>query len=394
MLIYLFLMLATPIHSLVLSNEKSESLLLPNTINDITPFLLVGESEQENLLSYEMKFTCSKTTANILEFTSIESDLCKIDSFTGTIDEINKFFDNIKPKVTIKSSKVNELFIRYVLNYKADSKTKKPEEFVQYLKIAANIPITLVNTEIYYQNHSSTSFNLKVLEISPDYFVNTTADNLKLVLRENILPDWASYSFKGNALYLTGETPSDIHSDMKFAFTIQDKLTGLSSDMVMVKLSNSANSGNSSSKVFILSVLTISSLVMFTAILLILIKTKQTESKANVARSIKAHNLNLQTIQKPVNEDVLSDSILQWNKKLILLHKERCDSNSMREDSDRPSQSPAFAYEQFDNSFNTEDENLSPNFRISDRLSDIEHNHRRLTETDMNRSSFFEEGHF
>ena len=385
--------LLTPIVSFVLEDKHDEVRLFPNKEIGLTPFTVRAETDRENELDFELQFICSKATNQALTFGSPDSDICTKESYTGTIAEINTYLQNIKVSVTSSSSAKGNTYIRYSINYKDGDHKDTRKKFEQHLKITTKIPTDVINDEIFYKHNSETSFSLKVVEINPAYSENVDNDQLSIVMKENTLPSWVKYSFKNNALYLEGETPSDLDNDINFTFMIQDKLTDLKSDEITVGIVNSEEINNTSSRILVLSLFIILSLGMLSAILLVFIRGNKEDKKPTMIASVENQQMNAQNDQKDANNDVLSDSILQWNKKLINKHKEKSE-NDLSFNSEKHSKTPEFGYEQFDQSFGSGDDNVSPDFKISDRLSDIQPTEKENQETEGNKSAFFEDEHF
>ena len=90
MIAQLILLLLSQINYLQIDDENLSVLLLPRSQNIITPFILIGETNQEKQRSFEIGFRCSEDASKAFRSNSKDNDICNMESYNGTIDEVNR----------------------------------------------------------------------------------------------------------------------------------------------------------------------------------------------------------------------------------------------------------------------------------------------------------------
>lgn len=369
----------------------TKTILLPKILNTIVPFSLVPESENERNVAYTIEIRCSDNVKTHIEFSGIDPNICTHDNITDKIVNLNANLHGTYAAIKGDNVKTKDLKINYVIHYLENN--TRTITFEQELVVAQEISIHRVNKAIYYQPNSVTAFDLKILEIQESYFRNAQTHEFTIVISNNKIPDWLQYRFENGELYFSGKTPNDLSSSYSFSFMIQDKQTDLFSPNVDIQIDSSIECQSPGGKVLVVILFLIFTGVIACVLFIILVcSRKKTTNPAQLKLSINFQDRPLQD----TTTNVLSDSILQWNKKLVDRHKTRTYNFIAADDEkNRPGRSPGFAYEKFDDTFEMTEEDKNPDIRMSDKLSDIrpdddDHKNR----DDENRSSFFDDLRF
>ena len=382
------LFLTCACRSLYISKTDMDFLLLPNTDNHITPFQIESTGKNEEKADYRLNITCNQQVIDKAERNSSKGDYCKAGLLTDNLDGINTILASLSIH-TQDIEERKEFVIDYALYYIDEAGENQEFSFKQKLFVANQISVIKDNEIIQYQKGKPNNFELKILTIKQEYYKNAK-DHEFVINFNNEKPVWVSYSFIANTLYFKGETPGNLDEEIEFSFTIYDKQTGLSSESVEIEFAKiNHESSTGSSKLMILILFIIFSIVIIFIVVAIYYVAKKNKFED---RSLRRNNDELPT-DGSVN--VLSDSILNWNKQLVEKHKHKMVELTEGSDSQMdPDRAPAFSYNKFDESFDdVEDRSLK--FKVSDKLSEIEHiEEEEKKEDDGNRSSFLDDFKF
>ena len=382
------LFLTCACRSLYISKTDMDFLLLPNTDNHITPFQIESTGKNEEKADYRLNITCNQQVIDKAERNSSKGDYCKAGLLTDNLDGINTILASLSIH-TQDIEERKEFVIDYALYYIDEAGENQEFSFKQKLFVANQISVIKDNEIIQYQKGKPNNFELKILTIKQEYYKNPK-DHEFVINFNDEKPVWVSYSFIANTLYFKGETPEDLDEEIEFSFTIYDKQTGLSSESVEIEFAKiNHESSTGSSKLMILILFIIFSIVIIFIVVAIYYVAKKNKFED---RSLRRNNDELPT-DGSVN--VLSDSILNWNKQLVEKHKHKMVELTEGSDSQMdPDRAPAFSYNKFDESFDdVEDRSLK--FKVSDKLSEIEHiEEEEKKEDDGNRSSFLDDFKF
>lgn len=382
------LFLTCACRSLYISKTDMDFLLLPNTDNHITPFQIESTGKNEEKADYRLNITCNQQVIDKAERNSSKGDYCKAGLLTDNLDGINTILASLSIH-TQDIEERKEFVIDYALYYIDEAGENQEFSFKQKLFVANQISVIKDNEIIQYQKGKPNNFELKILTIKQEYYKNAK-DHEFVINFNDEKPVWVSYSFIANTLYFKGETPGNLDEEIEFSFTIYDKQTGLSSESVEIEFAKiNHESSTGSSKLMILILFIIFSIVIIFIVVAIYYVAKKNKFED---RSLKRNNDELPT-DGSVN--VLSDSILNWNKQLVEKHKHKMVELTEGSDSQMdPDRAPAFSYNKFDESFDdVEDRSLK--FKVSDKLSEIEHiEEEEKKEDDGNRSSFLDDFKF
>ena len=380
----LLLLLQTTL-SLHLTSENQKGLLLPKTQNLLNPFNLATDNTSETETDFQLTITCNDNVKAQTTPTSIHGDFCKTVIYTDKIKNLNQLLASLKLTLNESADTSGDFVIKYKLLYSAHKDDVEDLAVTQTMTVASSVPVVRLNTVINYEKNSETAFNLKIAEISKGYFRSSSIHSFSIVLREGKMPDWVQYNFDESSLYFSGSTPGDLKEDFEFSFAISDKTTGLSSEDLLLGFSSSSQTHGGSNKMLILTLFVVLSVVVIIIILVIYVL-----SKKGKLLKFGEKKENPDETQKDVN--VLSDSILNWNKKLVEKHRSKGLEFEVTEGSGSgQKQAPAFSYNKFDESFDDEEEGNSAYFKVSDKLSQIEHVEEQAKKEDVNRSSFFDD---
>lgn len=392
MQLILFFIFLNAVSSLKLTNTISDALLLPNTDNKIEPFTLLAETNSEKEATYTLEVVCSQNTKTNIVFSGKNPNICTTDEFTGTVDEINAILVGTIARLKNEDPKPTNLDINYSIS--TADQSKEMLSFEQDLIVSTFLPVQRVNRVIYYEPNSATTFNLKILEIPQSYYLNAGDHQFDIVMSNNRLPDWMSYNIVNNELYFTGTTPDNLEKTYSFIFMVQDKQTGLKSESINVDVSSSMESQVSNDKAVIIVVFLIFTGIVACVLLIVLISSKKQTTNSAVALQQTVNDNEKQRIDR-TSTHVLSDSIINWNKKLIQRHKTKnYDFSETGDGNSSPMRVPGYAYEKFDDdSLEMSEENKSP-IKMSDRLSEIQPDDDDGKKNDSDKSSFLDEIRF
>lgn len=383
---YVLIFVVQSLLALKITNPQASILLLPESKRALAPFALQPESESEHVASYKLKIHCSESASDILLFGDAVGDICAKYEVSDTVNGINALLEKVEVTLAQDAKATDSASVLYtIVNEQDETKTIA---FQQALKVATEVPVLVVNEAIYFQPGSASAFNVKILSVEDEYLQAEPQPLFSIVITAGLLPDWLQYQFEKGELYFTGSTPADLGSNLSFSFAVQDKTTGLISHDMEISLAASLNGQVSSNKALVIVLFLIFTGIIACILLLIfMFSRKNAPNGVQLKQSMAAH-----VAQQQENVDssgnVLSDSILNWNKKLIEKHKERNFSTTdVDEEANAPDRSPGFAYECFDETFALTEEDRPNDIKMSDRLSDIRHD-------DGNKSSFLDDLRF
>lgn len=374
-----------------MTNTVLKPLILPQNDNLITPFILEPDTDSENTVSYILQILCSESLKEHIEFIGKEPQICTKASTTDTVSNLNVILQNTYARLKNEGSKVSDLRITYIIIYSENG--KDPLTFEQQFVVSTEIPINRVNKVIYYQSNSSTTFDLKILEIQDSYFRNAVDHEFIVIFDDKGFPDWLKFQFESNALYFSGRTSLELSTSYSFSFRVQDKVTGLLSESVTMNVVNSIESEVSGNKALIIVLFLIFTGIIACILLIVFISSKKKQNdEKNLQKSVNAQN---KQFQDTTSTPVLSDSILKWNEKLVERHRNKnFDFLDTDDERSRPERSPGFAYEKFDDTFEMTEDDKNLDIKISDKLSEIRPDDEARGDTDGNKSSFFDDIRF
>lgn len=389
------LILIQTISALKVSELQSKILLLPKTSNSIAPFTLVPETDNERSSTFRLKVQCNENLQTLVEFSGSDSNFCTEDGVSGSAANLNTLLQGTFATIINTDTKSKDLAVQYTV-YRTDDDSQVislPQQFT----VVTEVPIRMVNKTIYYQPGSSTTFGLKIMNIQADYLRGAKTNEFTIVPIGGQFPNWMQYQFENGELYFSGRTPTDLNQMLSFTFTVQDRQTGLFSEDVEVQISGSLDGQPPSGKALVIILFLIFTGIIACVLLIIFVFSKKAAPNgAQLKQSVAAH---IQQQQQQHNNDsttnVLSDSILQWNKKMVEKHKNRMFSmTDVDEELNRPGRSPGFAYERFDDTFEVTEDDRNPDIRMSDKLSEIHPDDDNKNRDDNNRSSFLDDLRF
>lgn len=377
------------LHSLTalkLSNPQSNILLLPQTPSALAPFTLQSENESERSVSYKLQVRCSDSLRSIVSFSNASNDICATGDATDTIENLNQLLQRANATLVQDAKAVKDANVLYTLHYAEDG--SKTIAFQQTFAVATEVPVHIINKTIYFQPGSSTAFDLKVLTVQNEYLRSEPHPQLAMVVTSGHMPEWLTAQFENGELYFAGRTPTELQDDYKFSFAVQDKTTGLVSNDMEITLAGSLDGQAPNSKALVIVLFLIFTGIVACILLLIFMFSRKNAPNGDTLKHDVAAQVAQQQDKVDSSANVLSDSILNWNKKLIEKHQTRHFSTTdVDEEANAPGRSPGFAYECFDETFALTEDDRGQDIKISDRLSDIRHD-------DANRSSFLDDLRF
>lgn len=382
----LFLLsLSKTIFALHLISENPKLLLLPKTDNHVNPFNIHTDNANETSADFQLQITCNDNVITQTTPSSLRGDFCKQVIYTDSIKSLNSLLSSLTLRLGESAEANSSFVINYKLLYSNEGEGKGDLGLVQTMEVADSIPVVRLNTAINYKKKSETAFSLKIAEVSGGYFLSSDKHAFTIILKEGEMPDWLNYSFEEGSLYFSGSTPNSLDKDLEFSLAISDKITGLSSEDIKVRFTSSNLNQSGGNRVFILVGFVILSLVVIVVIVIL-----YWIAKKNKLQKFGDKKVDMEESQRDVN--VLSDSILNWNKKLVEKHRSKGIDLEVTEGSGSGQrQAPAFSYNKFDESFDDEEDANSAYFKVSDKLSHIDHVEEKMKKEDVDRSSFFDD---
>lgn len=395
-------LLASACFSLTLIGSREEVLLLPKQSNRITPFNIKqeeGASQKKLKLSVE----CEGVSESTFVFANNSPNLCPQTTKTGTADELNTYLNSV-----IVSS-TNGSLDRVKINYKlveADQSAQDGEpKFIQTFEEAKSIPVKLLSSAIKASaDSSSAELQYFVISVDNEYFINTVDNSLYAKIEDK--PDWLETVFRGPDLYITLKSTKDLSNDMSIDIVIADKTTGLESESQSVKVEflDSIKKTNSKvdSQLYFLIFLGIFTLVIVIFIFVLYFANKRIATHENLKQSIdgqkRAAHHNTQTTNQSFDgkSNVLSDSIVNWNKKLIAKHQQKAsmvlDVSKSREQESINVADRHNEYQQFDDSDRAEENSRDQQGDGFQDISEIHQDNTSVKSQDPHqRSSFLED---
>jgi hypothetical protein len=391
--------------SLSLTGVRENVLILPRQMNDIAPFKLKADKNDAGDTVLTLSVECSKDLEKSLSFGSAQAPLCPSYSKIGTLTQINDFLGSIK---ATSSTNLDNVRIKYTVRKPNEDITELTSSVSQTFELANQIPVKMLTPIIKIASGSSSSELVShVLSISDEYFVNAGKNLFSLKLEQSY--DWLTYQFKDAELYMTIKTTkTDEITDTTVTFNVVDNTNGLESTMFNVKfdLFASASKGTSKtdSQLYFLIFLGIFTLVIIVFIFVLYFTNKRMATQENLKESIdgqKRANQNTPTTNQSFDgkTNVLSDSIINWNKKLVARHKDKTnvilDMSHSKEQSSLNAPDITNNYQRFDESDRAEEHSREHNAEGFQDISDIQQDDISVKSQEIHqRSSFLEDFKF
>lgn len=223
--------------------------------------------------------------------------------------DLNDFLANVSLQIKDQVSPENQT-IDYKLSFKDGEKDIQIFSFTQNLLPISQIPIKVINYEIQVVK-SNQEFSQEVLEIDQNYLKSTSISNLDLVTQDDSLPVWILHDFQQNKVRLWGKFPSDFR-DSTFEINLFDKKTRLFSKDVNITLKALDTSLEGSNYFLHFIFIGITVMIIFVVLVKLFIRSPKHPHKEPTESQ----------------ESVLTNSILQWNKKMVEKYRRQSTLNN------------------------------------------------------------------
>jgi hypothetical protein len=395
-------LLAAACFSLSLIGSRDEVLLLPKQSNRITPFS-IKQDDSSSQKKLKLSIECSDGSDRTFIFASGSPNICPKTDKTGTADELNSILQTIV--VSSTDGSLDRAKITYKLIDAEEASQDVLTTFTQTFKQATSIPIRLLSPAIKASaDSSSTELQYLVVSVDNEYFINAVSDSLSAKIENK--PSWLDTVFRGPDLYITLKPAKNLSSDLSLTLRIVDKTTGLESESHIIKIEFLESVKTATSKVdsqlYFLIFLGIFTLVIIIFIFVLYFANKRIATHENLKQSIdgqkRAANHNTQTTNQSFDgkSNVLSDSIVNWNKKLIARHQQKAsmvlDVSKSREQESINVADRHNTYQQFDDSDRAEEHSRDQQADGFQDISEIHQDNTSVKSQDPHqRSSFLED---
>ncbi len=331
------------------------------------------------------------------------TNVCPKTTKTGQPSEVNKFLSAL-------SYSSSELFsgkfdVKYSYKQISEGNVKMQSSFIQTCQVATEIPIRMFEQDIKLTSDTG-SVEYLILSIDQDYFSNTDVANLSVVFEKK--PEWIGSTFVGPDFYVKIQTNASAAADQQLTVSIEDTRSGLKTKEVTFVIDFLDLKGKSVSKngsqFYFLVFLVIFALAIILLIFIIWYSNQKVTHRQNLKESIDGQKrtnelitTNCQSFQE--KSTVLTDSIINWNQRMVQKHKAKCsivfDNSELKERSKLNAIDMAQSYGRFDESDHAEEfarEMSEDNF---EDISEIHQDISSVKSQDFNqKSSFLDEFKF
>ncbi len=363
-----FSLLLSSAQNLKIENMSSYYYLLPFAKNTITPFDIILESDEDDKKEIKLMIECSEESRDLFMFQSETIDFCN-QMFNQSIVDTQKFLKQLEVKIKPFKDQISNLYLNYSLYYSNNKNSDEEEtiDFKQNFTIPSEIPLTTLDMIIKHDTKMDKDFRNDVLQINDNYLKNSSMANLEVVKYDENFPDWIHFHFTNNTLQFWG-TIDSVTENKNVVFYIRDNLTKLNSKMLTIWITGNNLPGKNSKNMLLLILIMFLFVVVVLGILLVLKR-----QKTNLKRSIDANMKRQEAYSLP--KTVLSDSIINWNRKLVLKHRHSVNFSNDQIDTIvvEDKGSVQNKYMRFDDStyLSQQQSNSKPDFEMKEKLSDI-----------------------
>lgn len=309
------------LNSLKIEIQNEKKYISQEIDNYLNPFKINIEKNSENDLETTLTITCTTSIIKNFIFEEDYKNFCSLKNQKFTISELVSYLDTLSIKIESSEKKISNLFIFYNLKYNQND-LEKNIEIKQILTKPLFIPLQNNNNFIKYRK--GTSFEKNIITIDPLYLETSDISNFELN-KYYLFPDWVNYSFNGTDLILSGDFPDEFTDNLSLIFYLIDEKTKLSSKMITIWITgpNIFTKAERSPELSILMIF------LFFLVLIILgmisyWRNKKRKKEEALKNSIQGE----QNRKNNVPQTVLTDSIVNWNKKLLMKHKKSLKDSS------------------------------------------------------------------
>jgi hypothetical protein len=300
----------------------------------IRPLIDPSDQEMKNsIFSLQnratVKFLCSEKFLENIKIEGINSNLCDDAKplINGTPSELISILANIDMSVLEKKLQSENLTLELSTLERENSNSKISISF--QFGLARTFPLLVPSSMIEIPIASSLTNSVEVAEVPSYYALNPSQSNL---LVELIPPSHLiSPHFIDSKLYLSFG-PHYFQDKNIVEFRVTDISNGLKSDVISIELKTSSplsiqTAKNLDRNVIMIFVVLVIAFCIFGFLVILLSKayraTRTLDDQNSEVTEDREENKTIIINSNDQNERVLTESILQWNKSMLMKHKSR-----------------------------------------------------------------------
>ncbi len=286
--------------------------VLPKAQNFVKPFSVqVGVGDDDDAM-YTLDVRCSGQVDDFLVFEGWK-DICSNFSLVKNLRGIAGFLDEIQAGTEKTTSSDLEFYMDYSLFKNIEDLNEDVFSMRQTIIIPSTIPFTEINSIINYREGiKNQQFFINILEFDSLYLKNSSISNFEFIPFKSDKPAWLKVALEDSKLTFSGLIDESIQENSIFFYIIDNK-TDLKTKPVTIFLkpySYITKLNNKKNFIFLILSMVFFLVALFAYFLYIRKKKALEKMKRNIER-----------VNRDIPKNVLSDSILNWNRKLIMKHR-------------------------------------------------------------------------
>ena len=409
----LLALFAIHVTSFTLDNQQNNVLLFPKAQNKLAPFTINLSAGEDASQILSLTASCPPEVASALKFGSGNA-LCSSAGIQGTASSLNELLSGIMWDTSAVAA--TNATVSYSVS---PVNTSNATTFAQSLALATSVPVTVLNDSIALSGTTSDASQVPsktlLAQIAPYYLANAASSNLSVFYDEK--PDWMDYYLDNGKIYLVATPPSNLASNFTMNYSINDSTRSLTSRLLAVRITQTTATGTTThskeqTQLYFLILLGIFTLIIALFVIVLYAVNKRAMAHDRLKESIGGQQNRAAADPHNMSYDgkasVLSDSILQWNKRLVEMHRHKgeqiLNTSATRElEHESLNHSRANNYQRFDDSEHNEElspvqgqatfEDISEIHQDGDLEPEIEQHDLviRTDDKEIKRSSFIDE---
>ena len=318
----LFLSLIPTTNSVKMIDANSLLFLAPHKITKMAPFILEKDPTEDETKVFVLKYTCSETFQKFAHFKLDNVVFCSQNNITGTIIQLNERLQLLK--ATFEGPKSNDLFINYNL---FDELENNLFTFTQGLQLIDHIPVHVLKTQVEINGESNASIaRFPIFSLNRIYLSSFENPVITISQTSDL---FSQLSFEQGTLYLNFKMKTETQNifPIYLMVSIVDVTNKIQSEDVYVRIiSNSTEEG------WVSSVKLPEVIFMFVVLMLLASAVvycfrrginRNQNQLMNSINANKAQNNDQNASKIGEKSELLTQSIITWNKRLVELHKKK-----------------------------------------------------------------------
>lgn len=323
-------LLLSIINAINFENDRREIFVLPNVSVDLAPFTLVGSPLDNFSESLTLKIEC---TQNLDEYVKMENnliDFCNGLDFRGKLPDVNAYFSRLA--ISLVSYPAEAQTITYRLKNSSGSELHSVKQILTFVR---KLNLKNVN-DVYEYSHATSGKSEAMSSVDLAPFINNFDPKFEVVLES--IPVFLQSYFQGNTLYFKIESDHLIIEITGLKYHILERKTGLKSDELYFKVVTT-NSQELVQKIdrdrkteqarsgflrFLFLFIVCGALFYYFCVYRKAVDDQRRTVQTQVQVLPRKQNLQEPTPNSfEIKGDVLSDSVITWNKDLMAKKVER-----------------------------------------------------------------------